>query len=201
MKAFDLSKIFITLVLFGSMICAQTKPLTNFDLVKECYDSLFLSFLQELPGRADPLSLVALEPSLDMNWIVKHQWIEQLEEMGFNKIISGNSKKNQYNTLFFRPVLQQVNYEKDGKYVERRICVECYVQCLDTLNQVLFSRFLVQSKRDRIRKKHINHVENPLIPMTHKSQITSKWQKFVEPLLISLVSGTIITIFYTYRSK
>lgn len=200
MKLFELTKIFLIL-LFGFQVYGQSDLSTNLDIYKSLYRDIIESFLDELPGSEQSISLVALDPSFKENWIIEQQWIKALQDQQYN-VFSGDSvKDNNRSLLYFRPVKQKVTYKNDGKYIRRNVFVDCYVKCTASKRRVLFSRSLHKSMSDKISRKDLSLIENPLIASTHAEKPVSRWKQWIEPLIVSVVSGTIITLFYSYRSK
>lgn len=201
MKPFEFTKIFIILSLFSLQVYAQSHPQTNLQLYKKMYSRIFELFAAELPDSAESVSLVALDPSSDVNWLAEEQWIKKLNDLELF-VHSGDSvSSTRLINIYYRPVRQMVRYQSDGGFAERRIKVDCYVKCTDWRNQVLFAQTFQDSLRDRIPKNRLADVENPLIGYTRAEKPVSRWKRLLEPLLISVISGTIITIFYSYRSK
>ncbi|MDZ7722149.1 MAG: hypothetical protein U5R06_04795 [candidate division KSB1 bacterium] len=195
------SRKILILSLFGFQAFGQSKPPTNLELYALLYESIFASFVTDMPDSSSRVSLIALDAANQENWIAEEQWIKNFQAKGASVYTADSAAIKNAVSLYYRPVVQKVEYTRAGNTINRTVRVECYLKCTDPDNRVLFSRSIRESTSDRIKNKQLPLIENPLIASTRAKKPVSRWQRLVEPLIISIVSGSIITIFYSYRSK
>jgi len=88
------------------------------------------------------------------------------------------------------------------KTLERCVEATFFIKVSDGENRVLNAVSVSDSLKDTISEKDIMHIENPMYPFTIGEKPKSKsFRTFLEPLLITIVTGGIIYSFYTFRSK
>ena len=106
MKAFEFSKIFLILSLFGFQAFGQSKPPGNLELYALLYDGIFASFVPDMPDSLNSVTLVALDDEHQENWIAEEQWIRNLQAKGATIYTADSAKIKNAVTLYYRTIVQ-----------------------------------------------------------------------------------------------
>ncbi len=105
--------------------------------------------------------------------------------------------------LEYRPLLLRVEYENkttQSDSLQRHIIVELYLKATQA-SRILFADTYRNRNSDKIAVQDIKNVENPEIQFTVGDRPVSLLKRLFEPVLVSVLTATIIYFFYAFRSK
>ncbi len=199
---------FILLLFFANSYIASARNLkTNIDLLSELYFQLIQGMLygEKIPDS----SQIVIQPfeSSASNWLIENEIIKWAKEVGFEKCVVGKSAeddKSKLDYLLQYKILSLSVEYGDGlnsEEIGRTLKAEIYLRLLAPSRQVLFSGVRKKTLHDEILKKDIQHVENEKYLFTIGEKKQSFLSKALEPAIVSLVTGGIIYMFYSYRSQ
>lgn len=137
----------------------------------------------------------------DYNWLIEKQFFNCLTQAGFKNIYSG-AQLSDATHISYESVQQRIYYHNiPDKKVERHVDVQLHVRCVDSKKIILKDEIITRTFTDTITAKEIKTVENIKFPFTKGEQKRSFLKKMYEPVLLTLLTGWIIYLFYSYRSQ
>ena len=111
--------------------------------------------------------------------------------------------------ISYRPIKVSIAYSskknkesKNHDVLERTATIEIYIQVINKDEKLILSETVRKVNLDRIKKEQKSSVENAHYPFTSGGSIESSFiSQFIEPVVGICVSGAILYMFYTFRSK
>lgn len=180
---------------------------TNLDFFGELYFQLFRGVFhgEKIP---DSSRLIIQESeSSAANWLIENEIFKWAKSAGFvNCVVQGNAREDEGVSGFllqYKNLKSLVEYSEasvSGK-ISRCVHAELYLKLLSPSRQILFSGIQKKTLCDEIRPKDVQRVENEKYPFTMGKRNRSFLAKILEPTIVSLVTGGIIYLFYSYRSQ
>jgi len=137
------------------------------------------------------------------NWLIEQTMAQQFATRLLQKESDGNSR---FPRLSYAPIALRIDYETAGKGdaggdLTRRIFCTIMLQYENDQGAIVFAEEFNAESRDFIRKKDLNRVENRAYDFTIGPPLpSSTLKKMIEPSLITLITGGIIYVFYSFRS-
>ncbi len=190
-------KIVILLLCCG---VASAQVDTNLQLLNNTYAELFDRLLDGV-GYLDS-SIVIIAGSDLQSQIAEKQLLTNLQKRGVELISEASAAPDSLAYIKIDLVNQSISYDKlENKQLQRTCRVELYVKIVSKHQKILLSKLAEQELQDTIQKSDIKRIENPELNFTVGKRSRSLWSKLVEPVAVSLVSGTIIYLFYSFRSR
>ncbi|MBN2410884.1 hypothetical protein JXQ31_04270 [candidate division KSB1 bacterium] len=183
---------------------------TNLDIFKNLYYKGFSNAFQKVAVLDSlPLYFNNINKNKTIDWLIEEQFVKSAERAGFSTLILlGDSTilKNEKNFYVeYRSVINNVHYSAMSVLPEnkqnRKVNIEFYIKILDPDNRILLSTVINESYSDTINVNNINHIENKNLPFTVGERSKSLVSELLEPLLVTLITGSIIYIFYSFRSN
>jgi len=188
----------------------ENSSITNLNIFKNLYYKGFSKAFQKITV-FDSLTLYFnhLTKNKNIDWLIEEQFIKSANNAGFFNLIQIDDStflKNEKSYITeFHSVLNKVNYYPMSILPEnkhnRKVTIEFYLKILSSGNQVLLSNDIKETYSDTIFVNKIKYIENTNFPFTIGNRSKSLVSKLLEPLLVSLITGTVIYIFYSFRSN
>ncbi len=149
---------------------------------------------------------------LTQGWYIENQILQQLLEMGCDTVLIYRNEvpERREADIVFEFSIRHLGVEYKGegsfwktKSVIRNIVAELWMQIYDGKNgRVLWSGALRREFTDRIKPDQLKSLENPYLSFTSApAPPPVHFKKIVEPTFIIGVTGTIVYLFYSLRSK
>ena len=203
-----MKKILCTLILIFVCIdvlaSVQDEPQTNLDVLESIYASLFRNAIAHLSLIDSAVSVRVNGVDGGYNWLLEAKLLDALRSSGIQKTIL-HSLPNVCDSLeeiACQPISKKIVYSKvDSKIITRTIKVELHVRVKNNHDELLFSKILTETRADTLPRRKISTIENPDLDFTHGEMKESFWSKTAQPIVVSLITGFIIYLFYSYRSK
>jgi hypothetical protein len=207
MKIYTFKILLAVLVLLKPLHGAEDKnQKSNLQAFQECYRSMIRSALQECDlDITRPLVLRNLTEQ-DINWLIEEQIFQWAHDSHFQSVFK--YQPNQTSPaptgylIEYSSVSNSLQYDKcpptTKHRVIRKIQSELHLALTGADKGILVSQTLSFAFHDTVNVKEIHELENPRYPFTIAPY---KRSLYFEPLLVSIVTGTIIYFFYSFRSK
>jgi len=173
-------------------------------MLESVYASLFQNAISRLSLSDSVATLQAAGIDGGYNWLLEAQILEALRSNGIQKTIL-HSKANIKDSLVeitYRPIKQNIIYKKfDSKRIARTVSVELHLRVTSENCELLLSKIFKAAGADTLHRNKIGLIENSNLEFTHGYMKKSLASRMVQPVVVSLVTGFIIYLFYSYRSK
>lgn len=197
----------ILILLFVSIAASAStheQPATNLDVLESVYASLFNNALGRVSFRDSVAAVRAVGIESSYSWLLEAQLLEALRTFGIRKTIL-RSKATEGDSLIdisYRPINKKIVYSKiNSKKIERTISAALHLRIQKSNGALLFSKILKETKVDTLPRSKIGLIENADMEFTHGQMTKSFLSSMVQPVVVSLITGFIIYLFYSYRSK
>ncbi len=143
----------------------------------------------------------------EWNWLLEQYLTDMLQKRGV--VIFFNNQPSASSLPCYRleywPLDLRIGYKRSSvlkKMLQRSLHIEFAVRILDAENRLLFSQILSRDSQDVIGRKDLAAVENSALPFTvGKMESRPLFERMIEPLVISCVTGGIIYLFYSMRTQ
>ncbi|HPG38034.1 MAG TPA: hypothetical protein PLP19_06480 [bacterium] len=192
-------------------VWAQTEqPPSNLQVFQNLFRAGFMETLLvgEKPDSSE-LYFINSGTNRDLNWLVNEQFFSAAQSSGFENIyqviapVGLNNGKNYFTE--FRPLEQKIEYVA-APGLSRDRClrtatINMFVQVTAPDQQVIFSGSRQMTGVDTILVRQIDKLENPEFLFTIGAKSKSFISGLVEPVLVMVITGIVIYIFYSFRSK
>lgn len=194
-------------MLINSYIVVAQNLITNIDFFGELYFQLFQGVFhgEEIPDSS--ILVIQESESSAANWLIENEIFKWAKGAGFaNCVMQGSAGDDEGVSGFllqYKNLRSLVEYSDDpgsGK-IGRTVNAELYLKLLSPSRRVLFSGIQKKTLCDEIRKKDVQRVENEKYPFTMGIRNRAFLSKILEPTIVSIVTGGIIYLFYSYRSQ
>ncbi|MBN2357253.1 hypothetical protein JXO59_14145 [candidate division KSB1 bacterium] len=164
--------------------------------------------IEDLPGwDSTAVGIVAATNTGDWGWLVEQEMISFLRQKGAMVYLhpAPPDSATGFRQIYYAPVHVSIEYKASGSVkgrMERLVQVALLLRILDDDDRVLFSQTVSHDVQDSIRRKDIHRIENPAYSFT-KGEIKSAGllNRLLEPLLVTIVTGGIIYLFYSFRTQ
>ena len=183
---------------------------TNLNIFKSLYYKGFSNGFQKITvSDSLPLYFNNINKNKSIDWLIEEQFVKSAQHAGFFNLLqmdgSALSKDEEKYFVEYRSVLNSVSYSAISVLPENKcnriVNIEVYLKILGPENRVLLSNVIRESYSDTINVNTINSLENSDLPFTIGNRSKSLVSKLLEPLLVALITGSIIYIFYSFRSN
>ena len=148
-------------------------------------------------------------------WYVDYWFINVLDTIGHELYVLGFNVDSTVSiescstaVLEYKIKHLDIEYTSKNKFwntssIERRIAVELWIKCYKLSDGFIhWAGNIGKEYSDIIEMDHIHTLENRYIKFTKAAIPVAKgFTNFLEPILIMGLSGTIIYLFYSFRSK
>ena len=189
-----------------SILQAQQSNLEIFtDLVKSIYS-------EEISTQTfDEKAVIVInqhQDSHEFRKIINAELKNWCDEKGFKLYSSSFSVPEQLQRFIynfdFTPIQNNVVYEQKKDKINGNVLRTVQVQLLikvEKNNNVLFDKRIKREFSDTIQADQFNQVETDFFAFTKGKRSQSLFSRLFEPALVSAATGTIIYLFYNFRSN
>lgn len=144
--------------------------------------------------------------STPSTWIMEQQLYRWIQGKGFNQIFTSRPDSIlSYYRIDYQPVSSRVQYDvypTDSDSLQRTLRLECYLRLTHPDNRLTVSTTQVDSITDIIGRDELERIENSQLPYTQGEIPENRnWRRFLEPTLVSVLTGVVIYSFYSLRSR
>lgn len=198
----------LTVLGFGNLL-AQEPPRSNLEVFSELFNDIFSQVFSNVHANDSAELAISIEQTpYDVYWLLEPPLVTSARRTGFGHFRKIELITEQDSASFqieIRPVRLSVAYESDAdlqRHQVARVCrADLHIRLVDPRQRILITDNFGSSIRDVIDKKQIERVENVRYPFATASRSKGFFKTWVEPLTVSAVTGTIIYLFYSFRSK
>ncbi len=194
--------LFFVQLLFAQINDAVT--LNNLAVFKELVNKSLNKFIESIDHK-NSIILKVQAPD-DFKWIFEEQISRFVNEKSIAAVYNFPKTDSMQSALLLDIKLQKSKIEyKSYSFLPkdkilRSIYLDYYINLTQSNNKVILSEQYTNTFQDTIKTDQINQLQDINYPFTvGKKQ--SKIKNIFEPLLIMSVTGTIVYIFYAFRSK
>jgi hypothetical protein len=194
-------KISIIIIL---LCCAQpgwTMNKTNLQIIEQAYASIWREFCDAVTIGDSSHVNVTSEVQHDYNWVIEKQLYQCLSQRNVENIYSNNQDESAFRVVY-NPVLQKIAYDKfDKKRAKRQVNIQLFARILDPQNKILVAETITRTSVDTILTKQVKNVENAGLPFTVGEQKKTWLAGLYEPMIVTIITGMVIFLFYSFRSQ
>ncbi|HIM56021.1 MAG TPA: hypothetical protein EYM39_04885 [Candidatus Latescibacteria bacterium] len=191
--------------LLASATVGASELSTNIDLVVATARQAVRDGLADLDSAGEELSwhgrvLLLPQEEAEENWIVEHLLLEELLSRGFEVTLDSTASGSDGVELSYRIVDLSVTGSSGilGGHIERR----CRLPLALRLTSGGELRWQTEAKSeiaDFVPKSRIEVLQSSSYDFADTELEEKNWGKFVEPIIVSAVLGSLIYIFFTNR--
>ena len=178
---------------------------TNIDLVVTTARQAVRDALADLDSAGEELSmqgrmLLLSQEKAEANWIVEHLLLEEFLSRGFEVTLDSTAAGSAGANLSYRIVDLSVSGSSGvlGGRIERR-CRLTLALRLTSGGELRWQTEAKSEIADRVSKSRIEVLQNSSYDFADTELEEKNWGKFVEPIIVSAVLGSLIYIFFTNR--
>ncbi len=183
---------------------AAESPQTNLQVLRQLYDDIIKSAFENISFNDSDSILIRTHTDEAYKWLIEERLVERLHSLQAKNIFTDRAGDSDapFTVIDVNPVEQAINYKKlKAKKLQRNVDVEIFISVKGANKKLLLSRVLKQSRSDTVNVNDKKRIENPQQSFTQGSQRQSFIRKISEPVIVSLITGFIIYLFYSYRSQ
>jgi len=153
------------------------------------------------------------DPHGENGWFVENNFIRIFNQSGYDSIALYQNSANVFTTpdsvliIEFKIIELKVNYSSENRFwkigaVNRHIRVDLWLKAYNfNTGFIMWSNSLSETYTDKIDAKQTSELHHKHIAFTQSPIPVSGYKKYVEPIFIMGLSGTIIYLFYSFRSN
>jgi hypothetical protein len=178
---------------------------TNIDLVVATARQAVRDGLADLDSAGEELSwhgrvLLLPQEETEENWIVEHLLLEELLSRGFEVTLDSTASGSDGAELSYRIVDLSVTGSSGilGGRIERR-CRLTLALRLTSGGELRWQTEAMSEIADFVPKSRIEVLQSSSYDFADTELEEKNWGKFVEPIIVSAVLGSLIYIFFTNR--
>ncbi len=183
---------------------ADEPPKSNMHILQSIYVASFDSILSNVPLPDSILVLRLVNVDSSIKWLINSQLANYLQKQKKKHVFvnAKDSLQKRMAAVDCRPLQQSIIYNSlNSKLAKRVITVEIILSLYAADGELLVLKTDRHTSIDTLRKKDISFVENSAFPLTIGKTTKKFWSRATEPFFVSVVTGFIIYLFYSYRSK
>ncbi len=201
------------LILFGIAdfaLAQKEQPPTNLQVLQKLYLESFQSALQSA-GIADSCDLYFVNSGTrhDLNWLVNEQFIIAAKSIGHQQIYQLYAFTSERPVKGYkaeiRPLETSVEYSAGSTRLHnkwlRTVTINNFIQIIAPDQRLVLSETSQKAGVDTILVKQKEKLENFDLPFTLGRQPKSFLSTLLEPALVTVITGVVVYIFYSFRSK
>jgi hypothetical protein len=195
----------LLLLLWTSFSSAQ-EPLTNLQLIERALKTM----MQEAEPHlvlADSSLLCFASPAERpaWDWLVEKAVYDHLaakHDISLRRVDAASLEMPQ---LFYVPMELKIRYETAAiakRKVVRRATCRLYLKSQDAQGRIIFAQEMTNSSVDTLAGKLLPSLEDKSYAFTIGERAKASWLKrMLEPLIVTVITGGIIYLFYSFRSN
>ncbi len=191
--------------LLASATVGASELSTNIDLVVATARQAVRDGLADLDSAGEELSwhgrvLLLPQEEAEENWIVEHLLLEELLSRGFEVTLDSTASGSDGAELSYRIVDLSVTGSSGilGGRIERR-CRLTLALRLTSGGELRWQTEAMSEIADFVPKSRIEVLQSSSYDFADTELEEKNWGKFVEPIIVSAVLGSLIYIFFTNR--
>lgn len=194
------------LLLFGvGLANAQEQPATNMRAFQSLYEDVFIQIFEKSDFKDSVAVIKRSKVVREYNWLIEKALIEQLEQKGTEHIfVNPDTVPYEiFSVIDYQSVRHSLYYKNvKSKRTERTFNAAINVRVSSShTGELLAEELLSTAKIDTVARKMLKKLENSDYPFTIGKRNRSFVAKLTEPFVVSIVTGFIIYLFYSYRSQ
>lgn len=207
--------ILIFFLLSASRLTAAETPglKSNFEIFNELSAQCVQEVLDgNLAREVKKVLLQKIDTADSLNWFIENTLFNLLKQHGVDSIQYGEAASGFGQTVLvrYKIVNLSLSYENENRWRlfnrthnARHFKLQFFLQLINPQQgTVLWSGVLAREFRDQVPPNQIAGIESSAIPFTQaRYPNRSIYARFVEPVLILSTTGTIIYLFYAFRSQ
>ena len=196
------SSLFVLVFVMGAKEAACEN--TNLEVLGLLYRSAADEFIQTVTCSDSLIALKSLSPDLPYNWLIKTSIFKVFNSSCDSNLFEENGPDStiRHATLEYKSVDQKIEYRKVAKTKFARECrISVYFRFIDSSKRIIENEIIHKVHADTIKKRDIAKIENMTQPFTSGEKKNSFPIGIIEPVMISLLTGLVIYLFYSYRSQ
>lgn len=200
------NEFYIVLVIFcaAGALHSNDEPLSNLSLLQSLYEELLNDVLAEI-DLVDSVAVIK-KPQVrnEYNWLIESAIFQQLQERGLEHIYINPDTviEKRFVEFGYQSLQQAIDYKKlKSKKIQRQINAKMNVTVLSQSGEIFASQVEQKTKTDTLSKADFSHIENKNYAFTRGEKKQTLLGKVKEPVIVSIITGFIIYLFYSYRSK
>jgi len=183
---------------------------SNLQVIEQLTADLVQTALKALDNtEGQALILRSSVPAKGGVWLIEKQIVAWARENGITAVFQADSLVNphvQGLRIEYLPIEMKVSYQGGDTLAEGRTArsasVAFYMKATTADHRIVFAEQFAKSKTDTIRTSEMQQLDNSLFAFAHaEKNRRSFFSTIVEPLIITIATGGVIYIFYTFRSK
>ncbi|MFQ5865028.1 MAG: hypothetical protein ACE5IW_07355 [bacterium] len=211
---------YVVLICFGLAADAKAQELTNLQFLTELTDSLLEDVSKRIIKDSSKSILIkSLQPNAEVDWFIDNRIVEGLKRNNISKIYLYQDNKGTIAKEQDRRTAAVIEYKVLNlgiEYVERKggglfgtdlakrkgkVALSLRIINHPTA-EILWSEDVEGIRFDWVEAKSITSLENENVSFTQGTfEIRSGKSKIFEPVLITGVTGIIIFLFFSLRSR
>ncbi len=196
----------LLLLLFMALPALAQEPPSNLELVRRIMEQQ-LAEVEPRMALADSSLLCygSPAPQAAWDWLFERVVFERLGERRALRLRRADAAAAERPFLYYVPVDLNIRYESaggSGRRIIRTVASRLHLNYLDGSGELLFSGELNGSVSDTLARSQIAAVEDQGLPFTiGKRPQSSLLRRMAEPVVMALVAGGIMYLFYSFRSN
>lgn len=199
---------FFIFILFSISLYGQKTPVTNEKILSNLLVSPVLTHLSDSLNKTDNLLFnsnlktsfstwiqqILSDSCLQRNYLVYS--MPKSDSLSLTRVIISNPTSQ----IIYRDAGRKWLFFNKGIY--RNIQADFHLQVIDKNNRLLLSKTIAGQYEDKIKHKDIQQIENPENLFSKGTKSGSKFiKRWLDPLVISAATMTMVYLFYTARSN
>jgi hypothetical protein len=202
--------LFCNILVCSQRAVSESQVRTNLQVIRALFSEILLATLAEIDGDSTRLYFEPAKTDAGYNWVIEDE-IKKLPSLGrFAAVYRFSMEQDRNSTSWFllqyNPIDLAVRYQRDepesNGQITRLVSCALSLTVFDDDGKVVISKTVDDSLSDKIRMDQMETVENEHFAFTMGPRLRKKsLKRFIEPVLVSVITGGIVYSFYTFRSK
>jgi len=197
-------------VIFSTIAFSQhSASPTNQEVISRIFATPFLKILSDSLNINGPISIESRQKELFANWTAQILTDSCLRRKILVYSPPDSSEGSADYSIVISDPRVEITYQSAGrrwllfrKGLNRWVEGGYHLQITDREHRVLVSRYIVGSEQDIVPNDAIDAIENDTLPFTRGTKLDSPFiKRWLEPLIITATTMTVVYLFYSLRSK
>ncbi|RMF59854.1 MAG: hypothetical protein D6748_05410 [Calditrichaeota bacterium] len=203
---FIVTQLIISLIVDNTFAKNQTK--SNEEILAEVTTTLVLSNIRKTVPDSARIVVITRNASAFTNWLQQILTDSCLQQNYLVYSSPGKDTLKGYQ-IQITDAQSSIWYHKWGRKwfffsrgIERKISTTLHLQIMDPDGRILVSQKLNKTIRDTLAGSKIDNIENKQLNFTIGQWKTNTFkQRWLEPIVITATTATVIVLFYTLRNE
>ncbi|MFQ5750881.1 MAG: hypothetical protein ACE5HI_02700 [bacterium] len=198
----------------------SAEDLTNLQFLTNLTDSLLQAATQDISERIKKKVVIrSLAVNKEVDWFIENQLVKFLHKRDVQSIylnqdtlnaISATTRKDTISIFEFKLLTIGIEYFEENSqglskagYVNRKGSISIYLRIIEqSTGEILWNGDIEKSQYDWIPLAAIDRLENPNVPFSKGVLIKNRGRTTIlKPILITGITGIIVYLFYSLRSR